>query len=399
MSGVPVSFRLRRVWWSAKTSPFPVTIFTTATLDRLDMLETQCKTYPGGPHAAAVYVPLVQEHGGNLTIPNEQLIALAESRVQALFSRMEGIVNACHMHVLLLYEVTSDPALAHLTPINALRNAALLAVRTPLLVMVDVDLCVSASLVRFLSEPSNGDKLVASSSNTFWVLPAWDVSAGLSRVEIDHIAESALAGDKMTLAKLWASGRLHWFGQLYFQLGHAPTNYTRWLLSRKSYLIDYSIGYEPWGILSRDRQVVVPYDARFRGCYNDKITQVVTLHHSRILFRALPNAWVVHRPHTLNPAAGIAKNRTGSTTSLAGVGSLSEVVSLYGKNVSKFEHHKDWSHVLLDDSIVRMLAARYRPFPGRAYAYCRSVLPWMQNLKKQNLISGEYRRRTRLRGR
>lgn len=36
------------------------------------------------------------------------------------------------------------------------------------------------------------------------------------------------AGDKMTLAKLWASGRLHWFGQLYFQLGHAPTNYTRW---------------------------------------------------------------------------------------------------------------------------------------------------------------------------
>lgn len=107
---------------------------------------------------------------------------------------MEGIVNACHMHVLLLYEVTSDPALAHLTPINGLRNAALLAVRTPLLVMVDVDLCVSASLVRFLSEPSNGDKLVASSSNTFWVLPAWDVSAGLSRVEIDHIAESALAG-------------------------------------------------------------------------------------------------------------------------------------------------------------------------------------------------------------
>ncbi len=113
---------------------------------------------------------------------------------QALFARMEGIVHACHMHILLLYEVTSDPALAHLTPINALRNAALLAVQTPLLVMVDVDLCVSASLVRFLSEPSNGDKLVASSTNTFWVLPAWDVSAGLSRVEIDHIAESALAG-------------------------------------------------------------------------------------------------------------------------------------------------------------------------------------------------------------
>lgn len=72
---------------------------------------------------------------------------------------------------------------------------------------------------------------------------------------------------------------------------------------------------------------------------------------------------------------------------------------MYGKNASKFEHHKDWSHVLLDDSIVRMLAARYRPFPGRAYAYCRSVLPWMENLKRQNLISGDGTRRRRLRGR
>lgn len=75
----------------------------------------------------------------------------------------------------------------------------------------------------------------------------------------------------------------------------------------------------------RERMAVVPYDARFRGCYNDKITHVITLHHAGVLFKALPNAWVVHRPHALNPAAAIAKAVIGSSTSQHGVGVLQEV--------------------------------------------------------------------------
>ncbi|GIL49886.1 hypothetical protein Vafri_6197 [Volvox africanus] len=378
MSGLPPYLRLRRVWWTRKNSSIPVTMFTTSTLDRLDMLGIQCRSYRGGPHVAAVYLPLVQSaNQSGLTYENEQAARIAEERIQELFYTMEGAPDACHMHILFLYELTSDSALAYLTPINALRNAALLAAQTPLVMMIDVDLCVSDTLLQFLSESKYVDQLVRASANTFWVLPAWDVVKHLPREQIDAVAASALSGTKSHLVQLWLNGSLAWFGQNYFQQGHAPTNYSRWLTTRRSYLIQYSIGYEPWGIVSRERMAVVPYDARFRGCYNDKITHVVTLHHAGLLFKAMPNAWVVHRPHQLNPAAAIAKSVIGSSTSQHGVGALQEVVDAHGRNTTKFEHHKDWSHVLLDDSIVSMLAKRYRHVPGRQYVHCRMTLPWL----------------------
>ncbi|EFJ52772.1 hypothetical protein VOLCADRAFT_127353 [Volvox carteri f. nagariensis] len=388
MSGIPPQLRLHRVWWTRKSSSIPVTMFTTATLDRLDMLDTQCRNYRGGPHVAAVYLPLVQAaNKSGLTNENEQAVRTAEEKLQELFYRMEATTEACHMHILFLYEVTSDSALAYLTPINALRNAALLASQTQLVMMIDVDLCVSNTLVQFVSESKYIDQLVRMSSNSFWVLPAWDVNKQLPQEQINEVAASAASGTKMQLVKLWLNGSLNWFGQHYFQLGHSPTNYTRWLMSRRSYVIDYSIGYEPWGLVSRDRMAIVPYDARFRGCYNDKIAHVVSLHHSGLLFKALPNAWVVHRPHALNPAAAIAKAVVGSSLSQHGVGALQEVVHMHGKNASKFEHHKDWSHVLLDDSVVRMLANRYRPFPGKQYTYCRRTLPWFATKTTQATVA------------
>ncbi|GFR42280.1 hypothetical protein Agub_g3178 [Astrephomene gubernaculifera] len=377
MSGVPLSLRLGRAWWSQKSSRLPVTMFTTATMDRLDMLETQCRNYAGGPHASAVYLPLVQSNSADkLTYENEQTLLAAEARIQELFHRMEADPQACHMRVHLLYEVTSDSALAYLTPINALRNAALLAATTPLVMMIDVDLCVSRTLVQLLSSPSNTLQIMTRTDKMFWVLPAWDVSKSLAPGEVDTAATSAISGDKSNLVKLLAAGQLSWFGQSYFQRGHAPTNYTRWLLGRRSYQVGYSLGYEPWGIVRRDEMLMAPYDARFRGCYNDKITQVVSLHHARVEFRTLPNAWVVHRPHALNPAAAIGKSMLNSTTSQHGVEVLQEIASVNGRNMTKFEHHKDLSHVLMDDSIVQMLAGKYRPYPGKQFTYCRSVLPW-----------------------
>ncbi|GIM01964.1 hypothetical protein Vretimale_6730 [Volvox reticuliferus] len=326
MSGLPPYLRLRRVWWTRKNSSIPVTMFTTSTLDRLDTLEIQCRSYRGGPHVAAVYLPLVQGAGqSGLTYENEQAARIAEERLQELFYTMEAAQDACHMHILFLYEVTTDSALAYLTPINALRNAALLATQTPLVMMIDVDLCVSDTLLQLLSESKYIDQLIQASGNTFWVLPAWDVNKHLPPEKIDAVAASALSGNKLHLVQLWLNGSLAWFGQNYFQPGHAPTNYSRWLTSRRSYLIQYSIGYEPWGLVSRKQMAVVPYDARFRGCYNDKITHVVTLHHAGLLFKAMPNAWVVHRPHQLNPAAAIAKAVIGSSTSQHGVGALQEV--------------------------------------------------------------------------
>ncbi len=47
---------------------------------------------------------------------------------------------------MLFVELVADPQLLELMPTNALRNAAMLAVRTPLSLMLDVDLSLSASL-------------------------------------------------------------------------------------------------------------------------------------------------------------------------------------------------------------------------------------------------------------
>jgi hypothetical protein len=60
--------------------------------------------------------------------------------------RAQQASNSCRLRVLLLYEYVDSDFMAALIPINALRNAAILAADTPLVAMVDVDLLISANL-------------------------------------------------------------------------------------------------------------------------------------------------------------------------------------------------------------------------------------------------------------
>src|SRR4051794_17814889 len=62
-----------------------------------------------------------------------------------------GAEHTCALRILLLYELLAEPAVQQLLlPINSLRNAAILAVDTPLVAMIDVDLLLSATLGRQL---------------------------------------------------------------------------------------------------------------------------------------------------------------------------------------------------------------------------------------------------------
>lgn len=60
--------------------------------------------------------------------------------------RLDADDVSCRLSVLLLYELYREDVVGALLPINALRNAALLAVTTPLASMVDVDLLLAARL-------------------------------------------------------------------------------------------------------------------------------------------------------------------------------------------------------------------------------------------------------------
>ncbi|EFJ46132.1 hypothetical protein VOLCADRAFT_118174 [Volvox carteri f. nagariensis] len=57
LAGGPARLYLVDVWWPARPSNLPMTVFTMASMDRLHLLEAQCRGYKG-PLSAAIYLPL-----------------------------------------------------------------------------------------------------------------------------------------------------------------------------------------------------------------------------------------------------------------------------------------------------------------------------------------------------
>ncbi len=67
--------------------------------------------------------------------------------MQDLYTRLESSPTPTCRPVLLMFaELVADAALAATMPTNTLRNAALLPLSTPLVLMADADLSVSSSL-------------------------------------------------------------------------------------------------------------------------------------------------------------------------------------------------------------------------------------------------------------
>ncbi|EFJ49648.1 hypothetical protein VOLCADRAFT_89588 [Volvox carteri f. nagariensis] len=284
LDGVPVNLRLERVWWSRKQSQLPLTIFTMATLDRLPLLEAQCHSYPG-PLSAALYMPLLLppspdsvarrgngrrqaaaagRHSGRSSSTtayaqevtaaqhrNGQLLAEALSKLQAAVSRLESSPAACSLVLALYTERLADPALAALMPTNALRNAALLPVRTPLAAMVDADLSVSRSLGQLAANSSRVSELLegARDHRVLWVLPAWETRRGLDDHTAKVVVDSALADAAFSAEA--AAGPLHPFDVYDFAGGHGPTDYERFFAADVPYPVPYSEGYEPWFVTAR----------------------------------------------------------------------------------------------------------------------------------------------------
>jgi glycosyltransferase-like protein LARGE len=80
------------LWQSEKLPPQEdLTIFTTMTKDRLDMLDAQCASWPG-PLAAVVYVPVVEkaqlvQKPGTFKEEQQEAVQAAKEAVQLVFDR------------------------------------------------------------------------------------------------------------------------------------------------------------------------------------------------------------------------------------------------------------------------------------------------------------------------
>jgi hypothetical protein len=81
-----------KLWQSTKQPPQQaLTIFTTLTTDRLDMLDAQCSSMPG-PLAAVVYVPVVEKlqlvaQPGEFAEDQWEVMQAAQAAVQGVFNR------------------------------------------------------------------------------------------------------------------------------------------------------------------------------------------------------------------------------------------------------------------------------------------------------------------------
>ncbi len=66
--------------------------------------------------------------------------------------RMEANPHGCALSAMLLYETVADELMTVLLPINTMRNYALVAARTRLVAMIDVDLLISSMLFDWLKD-------------------------------------------------------------------------------------------------------------------------------------------------------------------------------------------------------------------------------------------------------
>ncbi|PNW69843.1 hypothetical protein CHLRE_18g748897v5 [Chlamydomonas reinhardtii] len=480
----PARLVLQQFWWSQKHprqvaaggdvnsssgtnplplrhTPLPLTLFTMASLDRLPLLQAQCRSYPG-PLSAAVYLPLLVQAGagagteadagaqhpqgsdpaaagrptgaaagaaaaaaaaGGAVRPE---LAAAIQQLQALFSALESEPGACGLLLGLYSEATSDPAMAALMPTNALRNAALLAAggAGPLVAMVDVDLGASAGLARLVADQRRLPALLSRAlhGRGLLVLPAWEPDRSLSRRLGDQLADRALAGDKGVLKRLWLGGPgnatglgagagkgqcrgvadvpagadadaaiaagcpdlMVPFDVKSFAAGHRATDFLRSLDAGpgEDYPIEYESGFEPWFICARE--LMLPYDERFRGWYGDKITQVRAMAAARRRFWVSADAWLVHRPHPPAPARALFRNEGGrSNVTVQGVAALEQVVRPRLLRRTKFQAYVTHSKNMDFWQRRGLVLGGWRPTLSAATQRCWQQLPWWRRHKHE----------------
>jgi glycosyltransferase-like protein LARGE len=264
------------------------------------MLQRQCAAWPDRL-AAAVYVPFVEGFGvasaESAALNGSSLPAAAQLLADA-HAAAEAAPGGCALDLELVMEVAhswEDPAVG-LYPFNAVRNRALMLVRSELVLLLDVDFLPSASLpAHYRARPRAHRDLVQQlvAGRAALVLPAFETA---DRSEAGRgVAAAAAAGGKPAALAALAAGQLLPFQVAQYAKGHTPTNYSRWPEASQAYEVAYEMGYEPYVVVPR--RFVPFYDERFRGYGRDKIVHLAHLATLGVSFWVHPDAYVVHSPH------------------------------------------------------------------------------------------------------
>ncbi|KAL4420521.1 hypothetical protein ABPG75_010177 [Micractinium tetrahymenae] len=282
-----------------------ITLVTQLSLERLPMLERQCRVWAGYPLAAAVYIPLIQGKVASGDDPRLNGSSLDAALVPLL--KLHAAAEAgtgCILDVEIVTEAHCDAASAALYPTNAVRNRALRLVGTEAVLLLDVDFLPSSSLLERAADARHRAALMALLQQPVaLVLPAFE-TAGKKRADAELAARVVTAGKEAVLSAL-DSGALHPFHSGHYTRGHLPTDFRRWAVQTQPYNCTFTRGFEPYILLHRAR---VPwYDERFRGYFINKLAHAAHLHYLGTRFLVHPDAFVVHQPHKTAASKGQAR--------------------------------------------------------------------------------------------
>jgi hypothetical protein len=158
-------------------SPVAVSLVTQCSIDRLPRLWQQALAYGSGPISVAIYVPAASSNGEDEG--DEQAAALAQI---LQFHSDVSRLGACLTVSLLFANPPSDVEYDNMYPINSLRNLALDAAPTSLVLLVDVDFVPSPDLTRLCSSRLCSSALeryrAMCNADSVLVVPAFEVDAG-----------------------------------------------------------------------------------------------------------------------------------------------------------------------------------------------------------------------------
>lgn len=303
-------------WTSEKTLDLDtsISIVTQLSIDRLSMLENQCRSWED-PLVAVVYVPLSKskKNNGNNRQPYGMKSSLMDIQrsIDSFFRVMERTADTCALHVQLVGQVVEDERSSPY-PINALRNRAMALAQTPLVFVLDVDFVASPRL----GLPGDGykdaevwDRLLGLASHKgAIVVPAFELVDGHTMEPFigENLVRSLVVAGKDELRKAYKQELIGAFNARDFEAGHGPTNTSRWVRQRDPsdwYEVKYEVNYEPFVILSRSN--VPAADERFVGYGANKLVFVRSLEASGFTFHVQGSGYAIHVPHAKTRAANV----------------------------------------------------------------------------------------------
>ncbi|XP_030845045.1 LARGE xylosyl- and glucuronyltransferase 1-like [Strongylocentrotus purpuratus] len=246
-----------------------VTLVAQLSMDRLQMLEAICKHWEG-PISLALYMSDAEA---------QQFIRYALSSETLMARKNIGY------HV-----VYKD---GQFYPVNYLRNTAMSQVKTPYMFLSDIDFLPMYGLYDYLRKAIG--MLDMATSNKALIVPAFETL----RYRLNF------PKSKADLLHMLDMGTLFTFRYHVWQKGHAPTNFARWRTATTPYQVQWEPDFEPYVVVKKD---CPKYDPRFLGFGWNKVSHVMTLDAQSYDFIVLPNAFIIHMPHT--PSFDIAKFRS-----------------------------------------------------------------------------------------